>query len=63
MCMYEIINDVAESMRTMLPTCCIYLGSCAAMIIWNTPTQDPRLPSQNSGLGSNLSRTSNALHE
>ena len=32
-----------------------YLGSCPAMMIWNTHTQAPLFPSQYSGLGSSLS--------
>lgn len=42
---------------------CTYLGSLPAKIIWKMPTQAPLLPSQYSGLGSSLSRTSKALAE
>lgn len=57
--------SVKESDHSSLDTESIilgrYLGSCPAMIIWNTPTQAPLFPSQYSGLGSSLSNTSKAL--
>lgn len=40
-----------------------YLGFLPAKIIWKMPTQAPLLPSQYAGLGSSLSKTSNALAE
>merc|ERR1719331_2554041 len=43
-------------------SCNLSALSLPATHLWNTPTAAPRLPSQNSGSGSSLSRTSKALH-
>ena len=51
----------SEISRRCITDYATYLGSCPAMICWNIPTHAPRLPSQYSGLGSSLSKTSNAF--
>merc|ERR1712039_559549 len=49
-------------LRSKFTTSCSLSGdSLRNIVFWNTPMAAPRLPSQNSGSGSNLSRTSKAL--